>query len=92
MAFVIWCSGFDPFPFLGQENLPMSIFTVNMIDWFFAFSGERGKATGEPIPVSARAVRRPNHHSGRRAVFPSTRRHCLPGDPISRYLSIDAPE
>ena len=31
----------------------MSIFTVNMIDWFFAFSGARGKATGQPIPVSA---------------------------------------
>jgi hypothetical protein len=43
--------GFDPFPYLGQENLPMSIFTVNLIDWFFAFSGERGRATGEPIPV-----------------------------------------
>lgn len=45
--------GFDPFPFLGQDNLPMSIFTVNMIDWFLAFSGERGNATGEPIPLAA---------------------------------------
>jgi hypothetical protein len=44
--------GFDPFPYLGQENLPMSIFTVNVVDWFFAFSGERGKATGESIAVS----------------------------------------
>jgi hypothetical protein len=45
--------GFDPFPYLGQENLPMSIFTLNIVDWFFAFSGDRGKATGEPIVVSA---------------------------------------
>ncbi|MDH3443059.1 MAG: VWA domain-containing protein [Deltaproteobacteria bacterium] len=45
--------GFDPFPYLGQDNLPMSIFTVNMIDWFLAFSGDRGKATGEPIPLIA---------------------------------------
>ena len=45
--------GFDPFPYLGQENLPMSIFTVNIVDWFFAFSGGRGRATGEPIEVSA---------------------------------------
>jgi hypothetical protein len=44
--------GFDPFPYLGQENLPMSIFTLNVLDWFFAFSGERGSATGEPIAVS----------------------------------------
>jgi hypothetical protein len=45
--------GLDPFPYLGQENLPMSIFTLNVIDWFFAFSGERGMATGEPIGVSS---------------------------------------
>jgi hypothetical protein len=55
--------GFDPFPFLGQENLPMSVFTVNMIDWFFAFSGERGKATGEAIALSAA-------HSGDRIITP----------------------
>ncbi|HEX2228050.1 MAG TPA: VWA domain-containing protein, partial [Candidatus Binatia bacterium] len=41
--------GFDPLPYLGQENLPMSIFTLNVLDWFFAFSGERGSATGELI-------------------------------------------
>jgi hypothetical protein len=45
--------GFDPFPYLGQENLPMSIFTLNVMDWFFSFSGERGSATGEPIPVTS---------------------------------------
>jgi len=45
--------GFDPFPFLGQTNLPMSILTVNIVDWFFSFSGAREKATGEPITVSA---------------------------------------
>jgi hypothetical protein len=44
--------GFDPFPYLGQENLPMSIFTLNVIDWFVSFSGERGSATGESLPVS----------------------------------------
>jgi hypothetical protein len=45
--------GFDPFPYLGQDNLPMSIFTVNVVDWFFALSNARGNATGEPIAVSA---------------------------------------
>jgi Aerotolerance regulator N-terminal len=44
--------GFDPLPYLGQENLPMSIFTMNMVDWFFAFSGEPDKATGDSVKVS----------------------------------------
>jgi hypothetical protein len=77
--------GFDPFPFLGQENLPMSIFTVNMIDWFFAFSGERGKATGEPIPVSAA-------QSGDQIITPAGERFSLrPGAtafPATRYQGI----
>jgi Aerotolerance regulator N-terminal len=45
--------GFDPLPFLGHANLPMSIFTVNIVDWFFAFSPSAGRATGEPITVNA---------------------------------------
>jgi guanyl-specific ribonuclease Sa len=45
--------GFDPLPYLGQENLPMSIFTMNIIDWFFAFSGDPDKATGESLTISA---------------------------------------
>ena len=72
--------GFDPFPYLGQENLPMSIFTVNVVDWFFTFSGAPGKATGEPIPVSAaRAGDRIITPAGERislrpgaSVFPAT--------------------
>jgi Aerotolerance regulator N-terminal len=63
--------GFDPFPYLGQENLPMSIFTMNVLDWFFAFSGERGSATGEAIPLSgARA--------GDRIITPAGERFSLP--------------
>jgi hypothetical protein len=42
--------GFDPFPFLGRENLPMSIFTLNMLDWFVA-SAAGNQATGEPIAL-----------------------------------------
>jgi hypothetical protein len=77
--------GFDPFPFLGRENLPMSVFTVNMIDWFFAFSGERGKATGEAIPVSAA-------QSGDRIITPAGETFSLrPGAttfPATRYQGI----
>ena len=42
--------GFDPLPYLGRENLPMSIFTLNMLDWFFA-AGVGSQATGEPITL-----------------------------------------
>lgn len=41
--------GFDPLPYLGRDNLPMSIFTLNFLDWFFEGGGSRGQATGEPI-------------------------------------------
>ena len=41
--------GFDPLPFLGRDNLPMSIFTLNFFDWFFESGGSSGQATGEPI-------------------------------------------
>jgi Aerotolerance regulator N-terminal len=45
--------GFDPLPYLGRENLPMSIFTLNFLDWFFESGGSRSQATGEPIPLVA---------------------------------------
>jgi len=44
--------GFDPFPYLGRENLPMSIFTLNFLDWFFE-TGMRSQATGEPIALGS---------------------------------------
>jgi len=62
--------GFDPFPYLGQENLPMSIFTMNVLDWFVAFSGERGSATGEPITVSGA-------QAGDRVITPAGERFSL---------------
>ncbi|HWH78955.1 MAG TPA: hypothetical protein VNT76_16345, partial [Candidatus Binatus sp.] len=42
--------GFEPLPYLGRENLPMSIFTLNIFDWFFE-SGTRSQATGEPLAL-----------------------------------------
>lgn len=63
----------------------MSVFTVNMIDWFFAFSGERGKATGEPIPVSAA-------QPGDRIITPVGETFSLPPGatafPATRYQGI----
>jgi hypothetical protein len=45
--------GFDPLPYLGRGNLPMSIFTLNLFDWFFEGAGAADQATGEPIPLGA---------------------------------------
>lgn len=47
--------GFDPFPYLGRENLPVSIFTLNMLKWFQEGIEERSLRTGEPIRLAARA-------------------------------------
>lgn len=46
--------GFDPFPYLGRENLPVSIFTLNLLDWFQEGMTNAGTATGEPLSVAAR--------------------------------------
>ena len=44
--------GFDPLPYLGRDNLPMSILTLNLLDWFFESGSARSRATGEPIPLN----------------------------------------
>lgn len=41
--------GFDPFPYLGRENLPMSIFTLNLLEWFYEGLGRSSTGTGEPL-------------------------------------------
>jgi hypothetical protein len=41
--------GFDPFPFLGRQNLPVSIFTLNLLDWFNAARAGNESATGAPL-------------------------------------------
>ena len=44
--------GFDILPYLGRENLPVSVFTLNLLDWFFHGSGVEGKTTGTPLTFS----------------------------------------
>jgi hypothetical protein len=54
--------GFDPFPYLGGKNLPVSILTLNLLEWFQEGPGKTGAPTGEPIrfpPRAAAAVRTP---------------------------------
>jgi Ca-activated chloride channel family protein len=45
--------GFEIFPYLGRENLPVSVFTLNLLDWFFHGSGAERRATGAPLMFSA---------------------------------------
>lgn len=46
--------GFDPFPFLGRQNLPMSIFTLNLLDWFNEGRTGNASATGGPLAARLR--------------------------------------
>ncbi|HXG50245.1 MAG TPA: BatA domain-containing protein [candidate division Zixibacteria bacterium] len=41
--------GFDPFPYLGRDNLPVSIFTLNFLDWLAGSSGSPQVTTGEGL-------------------------------------------
>jgi hypothetical protein len=66
-------TGFNPFPYLGKRNLPMSVLTLNMLGYLAGFGGHSGGFhTGEPwtIPAGVTSVTFP---SGRQmAVEPST--------------------
>ena len=69
----IVATGFNPFPYLGKRNLPMSVLTLNMLGYLAGFGGRTGGFhTGEPwmIPAGVTSVTLP---SGRRvAAEPST--------------------
>ena len=59
-------TGFNPFPYLGRENLPMSILTLNMLGSLAGFGAQSsGYRTGEPwlVPAGVNTVVAP---SGRR--------------------------
>jgi hypothetical protein len=45
--------GFELFPYLGRENLPISVFTLNLLDWFFQGSDADRRVTGTPLVFSA---------------------------------------
>ena len=47
--------GFDLFPYLGRDNLPVSVFTLNLLDWFFQGSGVEGR-----LPASRSSLAPPN--------------------------------
>jgi hypothetical protein len=47
-------TGFNPFPYLGRQNLPMSILTLNLLGYLAGFGAQTsGYRTGEPWMVPA---------------------------------------
>lgn len=44
--------GFDPLPFLGRQNLPMSIFTLNLIGWLRDGTTAVNQSTGDPLQLA----------------------------------------
>jgi von Willebrand factor type A domain/Aerotolerance regulator N-terminal len=47
-------TGFNPLPYLGRQNLPMSILTLNMLSYLAGFGAQSsGLRTGEPWSVLA---------------------------------------
>jgi hypothetical protein len=56
-------TGFNPFPYLGKRNLPMSILTLNMLGYLSGFGAHAGGFhTGEPwtIPAGITSVTLPS--------------------------------
>ncbi len=58
-------AGFNPFPYLGRENLPMSILTLNVLGSLAGFGARTsGYRTGEPwmVPAGVTAIVLPSGH------------------------------
>jgi len=71
--------GFDPLPFLGRQNLPMSIFTLNVLEWLSA-AQSRAIATGAPLAAGLRA--------GENLLAPDGQRVDLGANPAALYQGI----
>ena len=69
--------GFNPFPYLGRSNLPMSILTLNILGYLSNFGSEdAGYRTGEPwiVPAGVSAIITPS----------GTKIRVEPGTPFTR--------
>ena len=63
--------GFNPFPYLGRQNLPMSVLTLNALSYLAGFGAEtNGYRTGDPwlVPAGIVQVVQPDGRS--RSVSP----------------------
>lgn len=63
--------GFDPFPYGALTDLPMSVFTLNLLSWFSEGGGHTGLDTGEPLSLTGQ--------DGRWLITPKGRRIPISG-------------
>lgn len=66
-------TGFNPFPYLGKQNLPMSVLTLNMLSYLAGLGADSvGYRTGEPwlVPAGVEKIILPSGSSV--AVKPGT--------------------
>jgi Aerotolerance regulator N-terminal len=57
--------GFNPFPYLGRQNLPMSVLTLNALSYLAGFGAETtGYRTGDPwlVPAGITQIVQPDGH------------------------------
>jgi Aerotolerance regulator N-terminal len=57
--------GFNPFPYLGKQNLPMSVLTLNCLSYLAGFGAQTsGYHTGEPwiVPAGVETIVLPDGH------------------------------
>ncbi len=65
--------GFNPFPYLGRQNLPMSVLTLNCLGYLAGFGAQTaGYHTGDPwiVPAGLDTIVQPDGHKLR--VTPGT--------------------
>ncbi len=66
-------TGFDPFPYLSKQNLPMSVLTLNILSYLAGFGqSSAGYHTGEPwlVPAGVETIMPPS--GSKLAVKPAT--------------------
>jgi aerotolerance regulator-like protein len=66
-------TGFNPFPYLGRQNLPMSILSLNLMSYLAGLGAQTsGYHTGEPwiVPAGVRTIVLPS--GGKEAVEPGS--------------------
>jgi hypothetical protein len=58
-------TGFNPFPYLGRQNLPMSILSLNLMSYLAGLGAQTsGYHTGEPwiLPAGVKTIELPSGH------------------------------
>lgn len=66
--------GFDPLPFMGRRNLPMSILTLNILGWLREGNTGMNRSTGDVLDLASGPLHAPARDGG-----PAPKRRSPPG-------------